>query len=552
MKLLLWFVIPAAVWAQATWERRAPYPAQVTEVSSAALNGKVYSVCGVLADGVTRGTKLYIYDPYIDDWSEGPPVPIPGGGDSCNVAAANGKLYVLGAMRVGTPFVDGNTYQYDPGTGQWSTVARMGEPRAASGVAVIGNRIYVAGGYAITQSTAAFEVFDTDTRQWSRLPDLPTARDHLTAQAVNGRIYAISGRSGITYFRANEEFDPAANTWNIRAAALTARAGMGSGALRNRIQVFGGEGNTTRPDGIFEQNEEYDPASDTWGILPPMSSPRHGLYGATLAGRIFAPGGGPAQGLSYSNTNDAFFLALPGDPTVDDNGVKNSASFRPELSPGTIVMLQGKNLSQGEQMATRLPLPVQLNGTSVRVNNALVPLLYVGPNQINFQLPYTLVPGPSDITVTHVGRTGNAVAGPSSAAVAPGVFAMSGNGVGQGAVRVAGTIYIARAADDGISRPARRGEYVSIYCTGLGRVEFPPRPGEPPPPDPPIRTVDTPEVSIGGAPAEVSFSGLAPGSVGLYQINAKIAAAAQTGNAVPLTVSIGGKTSNTVAIAVAE
>jgi len=129
---------------------------------------------------------------------------------------------------------------------------------------------------------------------------------------------------------------------------------------------------------------------------------------------------------------------------------------------------------------------------------------------------------------------------------------MSGNGVGQGAVRVAGTIYIARAADDGISRPARRGEYVSIYCTGLGRVEFPPRPGEPPPPDPPIRTVDTPEVSIGGAPAEVSFSGLAPGSVGLYQINAKIAAAAQTGNAVPLTVSIGGRTSNTVTIAVAE
>jgi hypothetical protein len=57
-------------------------------------------------------------------------------------------------------------------------------------------------------------------------------------------------------------------------------------------------------------------------------------------------------------------------------------------------------------------------------------------------------------------------------------------------------------------------------------------------------------VTIGGAPAAVQFSGLAPGFVGLYQVNAQVPPWAATGPAVPVVISIGAVASNTVTMAV--
>lgn len=544
-------MVVSGAFAQGIWERRAPYPVQATEVSSAALNGKVYSICGILPNG-SRTTTLFIYDPYRDEWSRAAAVPIDGGGDHCNLAAANGRLYLLGAIRIGTSFVDGNTYEYDPTQDRWTIVARMNTPRASSGVAVTGSRIYVMGGLTGNTPLAAAEVFDTATKQWTRLPDMPTPRDHLTAQSVNGRVYAISGRSGATNLTANEEYDPATNAWRTRTGIPTPRGGIGSGNLRNRIQVFGGEGPSTRPEQTFEEHEEYDPASDTWGRLALMVTPRHGLTGATLDGRIFAPSGGPRIGGTFSDAHEAFFLPLPSPPALATDGIRNAASLRGELAPGAVVALFGSNLGQGEQIATRFPVPTTMNATTVRVNGTAVPLLYTGPNQINLQLPYNLVPGPINITVSHVTSTSTTYTGPDATAAAPGVFALSGTGEGQGAVLIAGTGLIARPTRDAFSRAARRGEIVEIYATGLGGLDFPPRTGEPAPSHPVARTVDTPEVTIGGAPAEVLFSGLTPGTLGLYQINARIGATAQTGVSVPLVVRIGGRTANTVTIAVVE
>lgn len=63
-------------------------------------------------------------------------------------------------------------------------------------------------------------------------------------------------------------------------------------------------------------------------------------------------------------------------------------------------------------------------------------------------------------------------------------------------------------------------------------------------------TITVPSVTIGGIPAPVSFSGLAPDFAGLYQVNALVPQNAATGNSVPVTIRIGGTTSNTVTLAV--
>jgi N-acetylneuraminic acid mutarotase len=168
---------------QGIWERRASYPLEATEVSAAAIDGRVYALCGLTAEGATNA--LFLYDPATDRWTRRAPIPV-SGADHCNVAAAGGKLYLLGGLGA----VEGGTYEYDPVSDRWQLVAQMPTPRGASGVAAIGSRIYVGGGLAGGRSVAAFEVFDTATRQWTRLPEMPTARAHLTAQAAGGKFYA--------------------------------------------------------------------------------------------------------------------------------------------------------------------------------------------------------------------------------------------------------------------------------------------------------------------------------------------------------------------------
>ena len=132
----------------------------------------------------------------------------------------------------------------------------------------------------------------------------------------------------------------------------------------------------------------------------------------------------------------------------------------------------------------------------------------------------------------------------------PGIYTSNSQGFGQGSVLIAGTATLAE-----VSRPAKRGEFIEIFCTGLGKVSPTPPDGTPAPSAEPLaRTVNTPTVTIGGVQATVSYSGLAPGVVGLYQVNAQVPATVTPGSAVNLSLAIGSPplvaTSNTVTIAV--
>jgi uncharacterized protein (TIGR03437 family) len=518
--VLLLFVTGAA--AQGLWEARSPYPDSATEASAAAIDGKMYVVCGLTPRGSIA--SLYIYDARTDSWSEGAPAPLAGGGDHCNVAAAGGKLYLLGAIRIGSAFVDGNTYEYDPATDRWQTVGRMNLPRAASGVAVIGTKIYVAGGLLGGISTAAFEVFDTVARTWTVLPDMPTARDHLTAQAAGGKFYAIAGRAA-QEFTANEEFDPATNAWRARRPIPTQRGGLASGTIGGRIQVFGGEGNSGTPEATYRENEEYDPATDTWRSLAPMITPRHGLYGATIDDRIFAPAGGPRAGAFFSSALEVFYLPPPQPPSIAARGARNAASFAEVLAPGALASLFGDRLSFGEQAVVRLPLPVRLNAVDVRVDDVPAPLIFVSPGQVNFLIPPDALPGAARITVTNAGSA-SAVYNAVLEDAAPGIFTLDESGEGQGAIRIGNSAMVADSR-----RPARGGEAVEIYCTGLGR-------------DPAVT------VTIGGVGAQVLFAGRAPGFEGLDQVNAIVPAEVPSG-VVELTVrASNGRASNSVTMVV--
>ncbi len=103
---------------------------------------------------------------------------------------------------------------------------------------------------------------------------------------------------------------------------------------------------------------------------------------------------------------------------------------------------------------------------------------------------------------------------------ATGVFTVNSEGTGRGAVLVGGTSQIAAPVGSipgVLTGPATAGQTISIFLSGLGMVSSPPADGAPSTgmSITNVRPVDY----IGGVPAQVTYSGLAPGEVGLYQLN---------------------------------
>jgi uncharacterized protein (TIGR03437 family) len=102
------------------------------------------------------------------------------------------------------------------------------------------------------------------------------------------------------------------------------------------------------------------------------------------------------------------------------------------------------------------------------------------------------------------------------------------------------------------SNPAIAGSVIQIYCTGLGMVTNPPATGAAASSTSLSYTVTQSTVTIGGVDAPVLFSGLAPGTVGEYQVNVQVPPGVNSGSAVALVLSMGGIASNAVTLAVQE
>ncbi|HEY7680652.1 MAG TPA: kelch repeat-containing protein [Terriglobia bacterium] len=317
--------------------------------------------------------------------------------------------------------------------------------------------------------------------------------------------------------------------------------------LGRRLILFGGAG----PSGLLADSWQYNFASNSWTQLNPAGtppSPRAGhsaTFNESYDAAIFF-GGSTADGLS----NEVWMLAPPAGPVV------SAASFRTDaFVPGSIVSLFGTDLATSASSAVGLPLPRMLAGTSVEVNDSEVPLFFVSPGQINFQVPWELarISGGALQATVSLGNPPfqTSVATVPVRSVSPGIFTLGHQGEGQGAVLIAGTASLAAPVGTRPgSQPVGRGQYVSIYATGLGAVDNVPQSGMAPSANPPSRTLAIPSVAIGGVAVTVTFSGLAPELVGVYQVNALVPEDAPTGDAVPLVLSIEGIASNTVTVAV--
>jgi uncharacterized protein (TIGR03437 family) len=246
--------------------------------------------------------------------------------------------------------------------------------------------------------------------------------------------------------------------------------------------------------------------------------------------------------------------AFASDPVINPGGFLEAAGYSARFTPGSILSLFGTNLAGTTSAASTLPLPTSLAGTSVLVNGQAAPLFFVSPIQINFQLPWETA-GQAQVSVAvSAGGITSSAQSIFLVASAPGLFATNAAGSGQGAIQIANTSVFAAPVGSipgAQARPANRGEDISIFCSGLGSVANQPLSGVPAPIAPPLPTTTAmPTVTLGGVQANVTFSGLAPGFVGLYQVNARVPDNAPSGDSVPVVITVSGTASNTVTVAI--
>lgn len=541
-RILLTILMAApAVWSQGIWEVRSRYPLPSVDPSVASARGQIYVLGGreisFSGQTVLATNRMAAYDPRSDIWTEAARLPTAIGAYDCNFAGADGKLYVLGC-RLESGLFDGAIYEFDPDGGAWRSVGNLEPARAASGVAVIGSKIYVGGGVSEAGPVALLDEFDVRSRTVASHGVIPGGpRSGLSAQALNGFLYFLGGSVDGQAVRRNDEYDPAARAWRARQALPVAATRLASASAGNRIQVFGGEGGSRRVD-------EYDPQTDRWMALTGLPAGRSGQGAVALDLRIFVAGGWADAG----DAGQTAMLAIPmaERPLFLATSVLSTASLMTPLAPGSLASVFGVRLAPSEQVATRFPLPVQMNGVTVTLNGTPMPLLMVNPGQVNFHIPYEMRHGPARLVVSYAGAPSAEVTLAPLQRQAPAIFRAEGD---QGAIQISGSGLLAGAS----GRPAKRGEMIEIYAAGLGGVDQVVPAGGATPAAASLFTLETPAVLIGNTLAEVVFSGLAPGLVGVYQVTARVPDNAPVGSAVPVAIRMMeyGFTSNLVTMAVA-
>lgn len=224
-------------------------------------------------------------------------------------------------------------------------------------------------------------------------------------------------------------------------------------------------------------------------------------------------------------------------PLLAPNGVVEGAGFTPQwpLAPGAIVSLFGTTFASGQSLAGNIPLERSLGGTSVRIGGEDAPLYYVGPGQINAQVPFTAQVGE---TVSIVVNANGKLTAPQSYLIAP-----AEPGIFHGAV----LDYQNDPEHGGLAvtaaHPAHRGDDLIIYSNGLGLVDQDVGTGEA---SPGAQVLVPVTVKIGGVEVPVAYAGLTPGYVGLYQVNVKLTDGVPTGDGVAVELEQNGISSNPI------
>ena len=252
------------------WTTQPDSPLSRGEVSAALVGNDAYVVGGFDTTLHTTAAVQRL-DLRTGRWSISTPLPV--ALNHMSAVGYRGHLYVVGGYSMSGDTSTGavrSFWRFDPASGRWSAMPAAPLARAAAGAAVLGHRLYVAGGRSDTQTTISnLAIFDFDTGVWSLGPPLHHAREHVAAVAAAGAVWLLGGRAlGQGNFADVERYTPGSSAWEQMAPMPIARSSFQAVNADGKVVVVGGESTVT-----FSEVDELDPSADRWTRLPdlPMS-----------------------------------------------------------------------------------------------------------------------------------------------------------------------------------------------------------------------------------------------------------------------------------------
>jgi uncharacterized protein (TIGR03437 family) len=229
-------------------------------------------------------------------------------------------------------------------------------------------------------------------------------------------------------------------------------------------------------------------------------------------------------------------------PYIAPAGVMNAAGQTPTaaVGPGSIISIYGQGLASALALGSANPLSQSVGGTSVTINDTILGLMFVSPQQINAQLPSNLSDGQYTLDV-HVSGQPDVTAPITVQRDAPGLFFNMANSL-QYAVA-----FHADGSSVTAGSPATAGETISVLGTGFGPYSTPVPDGFFPPTSAPALS-DSLSISLGGQTVAPAWSGAASSFVGIASTSFQIPTGLASGQPASLKVTVNGVDSNTVVV----
>ncbi len=377
---------------------------------------------------------------------------------------------------------------------------------------------------------------------------LDSAGNLYIADTSNDLIRKVDTQGIVTTVVGNRTFGYSGDGVQATSASLNypKSVAVGSDGSLFIVDSFNSRIRVVTPDGIIRTI-----AGDGWFGF-------RGDGGPALSARLRFPSAlvlDVAGNIYFSDTQNNRIRVLspntpvPAVPTISAGGVISASEFGAfsAVAPGSWIEIYGSKLASGARAWTAADFigseaPTSLNGTNVKIGGLSAFVSYVSPTQINALIPFDVPAGSQQVIVT----TAAGVSAPYTITVDPtqaGLYAPP-------LFKVASRQYVGAISSDGTAfvlpsatvagttvRRARPGDTIVLYGVGFGRVTPSIDAGQV------VQQGDslvTPvQISVGGAPAVVSYQGLVPGAVGLYQFNV-VVPNIPAGDAVPVTFAQGG------------
>ncbi|MEA4971873.1 MAG: kelch repeat-containing protein [Candidatus Metalachnospira sp.] len=289
-----------------SWKELAPMPTSRLTFQTEVIDGKIYAIGSCWDSNCTKIlSPTEVYDPSTNAWTTLASMPI-ALLDYLQTEAIDGKIYAIGGWGISDDIPVTSTEVYDPSTDAWTVLAPMSVNLADDfKTEVINGKIYAIGNIHDGTCTLSTEVYDPSTDTWTILASIPIDCKDFQTEVVDGKIYVIGGHGGsiwhisdINSLSSTEVYDPPTDTWTTLAPMTTSRYGFETEVIDGKIYAIGGW-NVSAGDSkgkSLSSTEVYNPSTNTWTTLASMPTPRCYLQTEVINGKIYAIGGYGSSG----------------------------------------------------------------------------------------------------------------------------------------------------------------------------------------------------------------------------------------------------------------